>query len=624
MTQASTPASTSGEGNPDSQDIFLSDLVEKRRSGRRKIEDRSYIDDGLLDFEEPLNDVEEAEEEEDEEDLKPYKMFEDVWIVEKIIAMRQEKRPLEKDEEEEEEEKMEVDEKAEEESTDKPTEKVDDKPKEEVNGVKDEKPSTANGAESADEKKEENAENKKPEEDDMELVEVFFVKFKHKSYKHCAWKTVKELEVYDPKIAARCNRFKMKNEYLDEDAEDNELFNEDFLVADRVVDIEVDEDETEYCLVKWHALPYEEATWERGDTVNDDLKKYYHLWNDEIDPLKVKQPPRPGPEFFKPVNINTEYKGENQLREYQVEGVNWLMYCYFEKNNCILADEMGLGKTVQTITLLQGVYDAGVHGPFLVVVPLSTLHNWEREFETWTDLNAVVYHGGSKSREIIQQTEFYYKQSMEGKKKPIIKFDALITTFEMVVTDCEVLRKFNFRVCVIDEAHRLKNKNCKLLTGGLSNFKVEHRVLLTGTPLQNNINELFSLLNFLDPTKFDCQNDFLEKFGNCQSEEQVSALQSMLKPMMLRRLKEDVEKTLQPKQETIIEVQLSNIQKKYYRAILERNFTHLLKSTHMPSMMNTMMELRKCCNHPYLIKGMILSEHINILISLFQVPRIRL
>ncbi|KAE9551126.1 hypothetical protein FO519_005661 [Halicephalobus sp. NKZ332] len=592
--QNSANASISGEGIMDSQELAFSDLVEKRRSGRRKVEDRSYIDEGLMDFEEPLDDLERPEDEEEEEDLKHFNMFEDVWIVEKIIAMRQEKRPIEKEESEEngEEEKMETEE---------------EKNKEEINGVKEEEPSTTNGPESKsenpEEKNGEKKDEKNPEDDGMELVDVFFVKFRNKSYRHCAWKTIKELEVHDPKVTARCNRFRMKNEYLDEDAEDNELFNEDFLVADRVVDIEVDEDGQEYCLVKWHALQYEEATWERGETVNDDLKKYYHMWNDEIDPPKIKQPPRPGPEFFKPININTLYKGENQLREYQVEGVNWLLYCYFGRNNCILADEMGLGKTVQTITLLQGVYDAGIHGPFLVVVPLSTLHNWEREFETWTDLNAVVYHGGSKSREVIQQTEFYYKGTMEGKKKPVIKFDALITTFEMVVTDCEVLRKFNFRVCVIDEAHRLKNKNCKLLTGGLSNFKVDHRVLLTGTPLQNNINELFSLLNFLDPTKFDSQNEFLEKFGNCQSEEQVSALQSMLKPMMLRRLKEDVEKTLQPKQETIIEVQLSNIQKKYYRAILERNFTHLLKSTHMPSMMNTMMELRKCCNHPYLIKG---------------------
>ncbi|KAH7672958.1 chromodomain-helicase-DNA-binding protein 6-like protein, partial [Aphelenchoides avenae] len=247
------------------------------------------------------------------------------------------------------------------------------------------------------------------------------------------------------------------------------------------------------------------------------------------------------------------------------------------------------------------IYDLGIHGPFLIVVPLSTLHNWEREFETWTNMNAVVYHGGGASREIIQRYEMYYPKN--EKKKAIYKFDALITTFEMVVTDCEVLKKINYRVCIIDEAHRLKNRNCKLLTGGLLAFRMEHRVLLTGTPLQNNIQELFSLLNFLEPQQFGNSESFLEQFGQCQTDEQVKKLQDILKPMMLRRLKEDVEKTLQPKEETIIEVQLSNIQKKYYRAILERNFTHLLKGTSAPNLMNAMMELRKCCNHPFLING---------------------
>ncbi|KJH46677.1 hypothetical protein DICVIV_07241 [Dictyocaulus viviparus] len=112
---------------------------------------------------------------------------------------------------------------------------------------------------------------------------------------------------------------------------------------------------------------------------------------------------------------------------------------------------------------------------------------------------------------------------------------------------------------------------------GLHALRMEHRVLLTGTPLQNNIEELFSLLNFLHPQQFSSSAAFLDQFGQCQSDEQVQKLQEILKPMMLRRLKEDVEKSLQPKEETIIEVQLSDTQKKFYRAILERNFTHLCK-----------------------------------------------
>ncbi|MGH0161528.1 UNVERIFIED_CONTAM: hypothetical protein FKN15_053493, partial [Acipenser sinensis] len=134
----------------------------------------------------------------------------------------------------------------------------------------------------------------------------------------------------------------------------------------------------------------------------------------------------------------------------------------------------------------------------------------------------------------------------------------------------------------------------------------EHKVLLTGTPLQNSVEELFSLLNFLEPVQFPSESTFLDEFGDLKTEEQVKKLQALLKPMMLRRLKDDVEKNLAPKEETIIEVELTNIQKKYYRAILEKNFTFLAKGANqhnMPNLINTMMELRKCCNHPYLITG---------------------
>lgn len=138
-------------------------------------------------------------------------------------------------------------------------------------------------------------------------------------------------------------------------------------------------------------------------------------------------------------------------------------------------------------------------------------------------------------------------------------------------------------------------------------FLQEHRVLLTGTPLQNNVEELFSLLNFLEPEQFNSSQTFLTEFGDLKTDEQVDKLKALLKPMMLRRLKEDVEKNLAAKEETIIEVELTNIQKKYYRAILERNFAFLSKgsttSANVPNLLNTMMELRKCCNHPYLVKG---------------------
>ncbi|XP_023801696.1 chromodomain-helicase-DNA-binding protein 8-like, partial [Cyanistes caeruleus] len=133
------------------------------------------------------------------------------------------------------------------------------------------------------------------------------------------------------------------------------------------------------------------------------------------------------------------------------------------RQNCILADEMGLGKTIQSIAFLQQVHGAGVRGPYLVIAPLSTIANWEREFGTWTGLNTIVYHGSLASRQMIQQYEMYCKDT-KGRLIPgAYKFDALITTFEMILSDCPELREVQWRCVVIDEAHRLKNRHCKLL-----------------------------------------------------------------------------------------------------------------------------------------------------------------
>ncbi|XP_010778613.1 chromodomain-helicase-DNA-binding protein 9-like [Notothenia coriiceps] len=275
------------------------------------------------------------------------------------------------------------------------------------------------------------------------------------------------------------------------------------------------------------------------------------------------------------------------------------------RRNCILADEMGLGKTIQSITFLEEICRVGIKGPFLIIAPLSTIANWEREFRTWTYLNVIVYHGSMVSRQMLQQYEMYSRDAQGRVMRGAYKFQAVITTFEMILGGCPILNAIDWRCVIIDEAHRLKNKNCKLLEG-FKLMNLEHKALLTGTPLQNTVEELFSLLHFLEPARFPSEVPFMQEFGDLKTEEQVQKLQAILKPMMLRRLKEDVEKKLAPKEETIIEVELTNIQKKYYRAILEKNFTFLAKGAgqaNMPNLVNTMMELRKCCNHPYLIKG---------------------
>ena len=255
-----------------------------------------------------------------------------------------------------------------------------------------------------------------------------------------------------------------------------------------------------------------------------------------------------------------------------------------------------MDRTVQSVTFLNRLFvNEGVRGPFLIIAPLSTVTHWERTVNNWTDLNCVVFHGSAASRNILQQYEFYYRDA-NGRKLQVVappntavknsqmlkqafnqyKFDVVITTYEMTMAAPSVFKNVpTWRCVVIDEAHRLKNKGSKV-GEVIKTLNLEHRVLLTGTPIQNSLEELWSILNFLDPTRFPDSSDksFLAEF-NLKNSADVERLQILLKPLMLRRLKEDVEKSIPVKEETVIEVELTKIQRAYYRAILERNFFFL-------------------------------------------------
>uniref|UniRef100_A0A672G6Y2 Chromodomain helicase DNA binding protein 9 n=1 Tax=Salarias fasciatus TaxID=181472 RepID=A0A672G6Y2_SALFA len=412
------------------------------------------------------------------------------------------------------------------------------------------------------------------------------------SYLHCEWATEQQLEK-DKRIQQKIKRFKMKQAQRALFFEDP--FNPDYVEVDRVLEVSYCEDkdtgeEVVYYLVKWCSLPYEDSTWELKDDVDQSkIEEFEQLQAVKPDSRRVERPPA---NLWKKREHSREYRNGNSLRDYQLEGVNWLLFNWYNRRNCILADEMGLGKTIQSITFLEEIHRVGIKAPFLIIAPLSTIANWEREFHTWTHLNVIVYHGSMVSRQMLQQYEMYFRDAQGRVIRGAYRFQAVITTFEMILGGCPELNAIEWRCVIIDEAHRLKNKNCKLLEG-FKLMNLEHKVLLTGTPLQNTVEELFSLLHFLEPARFPSENTFMQEFGDLKTEEQVQKLQAILKPMMLRRLKEDVEKKLAPKEETIIEVELTNIQKKYYRAILEKNFSFLAKGAgqaNMPNLVNTMME----------------------------------
>eukprot|EP01114_Cavostelium_apophysatum_P015128 TRINITY_DN4061_c0_g1_i1.p1 TRINITY_DN4061_c0_g1~~TRINITY_DN4061_c0_g1_i1.p1 ORF type:complete len:2056 (-),score=800.22 TRINITY_DN4061_c0_g1_i1:68-6235(-) len=452
----------------------------------------------------------------------------------------------------------------------------------------------------------------------------YFVKWKDTSYLHCEWvSTAVILEEKGGKN--RLNRWNQKKAPPVPTASNpNPLFNTSTEVVEEYFPPEYCEVEkilatkqvlkngksiTKY-LVKWAGLGYAESTWEYPEDFKDDEKiKEFHQFN--------KPPPPEKPTAkTKWIKFDTcpPFKDGNLLRAYQLEGMNWLTFCWHEGRGSILADEMGLGKTVQSISFMNYLNKyQGIRGPFLVVAPLSTLGHWSREFEEWTDMNAIVYQGNKQNRDICRQYEFYYLDENGQPASQSFKFNALITTFEMLLSaDWADLRKIKWKSIVVDEAQRLKNTNSKLLEN-LRTFKADHRILLTGTPLQNNTQELWTLLNFVEPVKFASVKDFMAEYGQLENSEQVDKLHAILRPHLLRRMKEDVEKSIPPKEETLVEVELTSIQKQYYKAFLEKNRDFLNKGCvgkNVPNLINLFMQLRKICNHPYLIPGVEEKENL--------------
>ncbi|KAG0788881.1 hypothetical protein G6F16_006870 [Rhizopus arrhizus] len=440
--------------------------------------------------------------------------------------------------------------------------------------------------------------------------EELLIKYKNTSFLHVEWVPLENIE-NEHLGKHRVKKFMQK--YHEEGGKGEDF--QEYIKIDRVIDDGELEDPVTgenkiYYLVKWNGLFYDLATWETEEDVRrvDNVKLEEFIARKQIPAHKLApSAARPDVTRFIQYDSSPVYKYNNSLRTYQLEGLNWLRYCYYSFRSCILADEMGLGKTVQSVALLNDIYHhIGIRGPFLIIAPLSTIPHWTRAFGAWTDLNIVDFRGSHTARSLIIETEFNYLD-MEGNPIPgKYKFDVLITTYETASASAATLKDIPWRCGVFDEAHRLKNKNSKVLEV-LRTFYIDHKLLLTGTPLQNNLGELYSLLHFMAPHIYDDEKYFFSEYGNLNSAHEVEKLQALLKPIMLRRFKEDVEKTIPVKEETVIEVELTNPQKKWYRAILEKNFTFLKRGSKnnkdMPHLRNIMMQLRKCCIHPYLLEG---------------------
>ncbi|KAK8276259.1 hypothetical protein V6Z12_D10G187200 [Gossypium hirsutum] len=343
------------------------------------------------------------------------------------------------------------------------------------------------------------------------------------------------------------------------------------------------------------------TSFDENDTAieNEDEAKHYMESNEKYYLMahSIKENISEQPRFLK----------GGKLREYQMNGLRWLVSLYNNHLNGILADEMGLGKTVQVISLICYLMETkNDRGPFLVVVPSSVLPGWESEINFWApEIHSIVYAGPPEERRRL------FKESIAHQK-----FNILLTTYEYLMNkhDRPKLSKIHWHYIIIDEGHRIKNASCKL-NADLKHYQSSHRLLLTGTPLQNNLEELWALLNFLLPNIFNSSEDFSQWFNKpfesngdnsadeaLLSEEEnlliINRLHQVLRPFVLRRLKHKVENQLPEKIERLVRCEASAYQKLLMKRVEEN--LGAIGNSKARSVHNSVMELRNICNHPYL------------------------
>ncbi|XP_055634579.1 chromodomain-helicase-DNA-binding protein 1 isoform X2 [Toxorhynchites rutilus septentrionalis] len=448
----------------------------------------------------------------------------------------------------------------------------------------------------------------------------YLIKWTGWSYLHCTWEseeTLKEQKVKGMKKLENYIKRERDIEYwrkYQAGPEDIDYYecqqelHQDLLKSyynvERVIaQVEKPEGGTDY-LCKWESLPYADSTWEDAILISrkweKKIEEFLDRENSKRTPSKHCRAIRSRPKFHH-LKAQPDYLGEDRglkLRDYQMDGLNWLILTWCKENSVILADEMGLGKTIQTICFLYYLFKAQqLYGPFLCVVPLSTMTAWQREFTIWApEMNVVTYLGDVPSREIIRQYEWCF----ESKK---LKFNAILTTYEILLKDKTFLGSISWAALLVDEAHRLKNDD-SLLYKALEEFDTNYRLLITGTPLQNSLKELWALLHFIMPNRFDSWETFERNYGNTTNDKSYTKLHKELEPYILRRVKKDVEKSLPAKVEQILRVEMTSIQRQYYRWILTKNFDALRKGMKgsINTFLNIVIELKKCCNHALLTR----------------------
>jgi superfamily II DNA or RNA helicase len=286
-------------------------------------------------------------------------------------------------------------------------------------------------------------------------------------------------------------------------------------------------------------------------------------------------------------------------RDYQVEGVDWLLRCFCAKHGCILADEMGLGKTIQALVFLMHLNRAtDWHGPHIIAVRTNTFAQWCSELERWSDLKYIAYTGGPETRDIMRDYQMPYFDDKGIARPNAYGFNVLLVTYDIFLKDFDLFKTVPWQILIIDEGHRIKNNEGKKHNAFVL-LPVMHRIILTGTPIQSTLQELWTLLNFVSPEYFVDDSMFPEDDAESLDEDILNGLRRLIGPHLMRRSLLDVERSIVPKDERIAFLQLTRAQKQLTRLT---RMHELWRVAPDDSKQESNM-LMRICNHPFLIGG---------------------
>ncbi|KAJ3281257.1 hypothetical protein HK104_000118 [Borealophlyctis nickersoniae] len=442
----------------------------------------------------------------------------------------------------------------------------------------------------------------------------YLVKWKDVSYRDLHWVSGPWLDAF----AKASLRAFLRND--PQPLKKDQVVNPQWLKIDRILDINT-EKVKHWMYVKWCGLGYEDATWEliprEDDPSYDDYKEARDAYEGIIATVNSRQNQKATADVrsankFKPLKRQPSYIVGGSLKDYQMDGLNWLLSHFFEEMPCVLADEMGLGKTIQVIAMLAVLKNRYQLYPYLIIVPNACLSNWMREFARWApSLRVVEFSGPKLRRDIILKHEMLHPSSTAQNKS--LRCHVVVTTYEWITLEPSVFKNIPWEVVVVDEAQRLKNDEGKLFKK-LEEVNRGHVVFLTGTPVQNNLRELFNIMSFLAPDEFRDVEELEKRFEHLDRE-LLHELHESLRKYFLKRTKAEVlGNVLLPKAEIVVPVSMSPLARQLYKAALERNSALLAainkNAANVPSankrslaLGNILMELRKILNHPYLLHG---------------------